>query len=138
MNVEYFVDSNVWLYAFMDETEPKHATANALIAQAGIVLSTQVVNEVCSNLIRKSGYNEQEIQQTIENLRTNHTILDVSLAIIQRASSLREAYRLSYWDSLIIATAQDASCSIVYSEDMQHGLKIGSLTILNPFKPINP
>lgn len=138
MSVEYFVDSNVWLYAFMDETEPKHAPANALITQTGIVLSTQVVNEVCSNLIRKSGYNEQEIQQTIHNLQANHPILDVSLAIIQQASLLREAYRLSYWDSLIIATAQDAGCSIVYSEDMQHGLKIGCLTILNPFKHLNP
>lgn len=134
MSVECFVDSNVWLYAFMDETEPKHQPANTLIKQAGVVLSTQVVNEVCSNLIRKSGYNEQEIQQTIQNLRANHTILEVSLAIIQQASLLREGYRLSYWDSLIIATAQDAACSIVYSEDMQHGLKIGCLTILNPFK----
>ncbi len=134
MSAEYFIDSNIWLYAFMDETEPRHAPANALITQSGVTLSTQVINEVCSNLIRKAGYDEQEIQQTLRNLETGYPVLDVSLTIIRQASHLRETFRLSYWDSLIIATADDAGCSIVYSEDMQHGLKIGGLSILNPFK----
>lgn len=134
MSGEFFIDSNIWLYAFMDETSPKHSSANALIEQDGVVLSTQVVNEVCNNLIRKAGYNEQEIQQTLRNLEMNLLIFEVTLPIIRQASTLRGRYRLSYWDSLIIATAQDASCSVVYSEDMQHGLKVGELIILNPFK----
>ena len=54
--------------------------------------------------------------------------------MIRQASVLRIAYRLSYWDSLILATAQDAGCSVVYSEDMQDGLRIGALTLCNPFK----
>lgn len=135
MSASYFVDSNIWLYAFMDATTPKHAMADALLTQSGIVLSTQVVNEVCSNLIRKAGYTETEIQQTLQNLQTNYPILDVSFASIQQASILRDKYRLSYWDSLILATAMAANCSVVYSEDMQHGLKIGNLSIINPFTP---
>jgi len=134
MSGKYFVDSNVWLYAFMDEESPKHAPANALIGQPDIVLSTQVVNEVCNNLIRKAGYNEAEIQQTLQNFENRYPILDINIPIIRQASILRTAYRLSYWDSIILATAQDAGCSIVYSEDMQDGLKIGLMTIRNPFK----
>ncbi len=134
MSGDFFIDSNIWLYAFMDESSPKHAAAMALIQQNRVVLSTQVVNEVCSNLIRKAGYTEPEIQQTIQNWVAIYPILDVTLPIIRQASVLRVAYRVSYWDSLILATAQDAGCSVVYSEDMQDGLRIGALTLLNPFK----
>lgn len=134
MSGDFLIDSNIWLYAFMDESSPKHARATALIQQDRVVLSTQVVNEVCNNLIRKAGYTEPEIQQTIQNLDAAYPILDVTLPIIQQASVLRVAYRFSYWDSLILATAQDAGCSIVYSEDMQDGLRIGALILCNPFK----
>ena len=134
MSGDFFIDSNVWLYAFMDESSPKHAPAKALIEQDRVVLSTQVVNEVCNNLIRKAGYTEPEIQQTIQNWAAVYQILDVTLPMIRQASVLRIAYRLSYWDSLILATAQDAGCSVVYSEDMQDGLRIGALTLRNPFK----
>ena len=134
MSGDSFIDSNIWLYAFMDESSPKHALAKTLIERNNVVLSTQVVNEVCNNLIRKAGYTESEIQQTIRNLAAVYPILDVTLPIIRQASVLRVAYRLSYWDSLILATAQDAGCSVVYSEDMQDGLRIGALTLRNPFK----
>ena len=134
MSGDFFIDSNVWLYAFMDDSSPKHAPAKALIEQNRVVLSTQVVNEVCNNLIRKAGYTEPEIQQTIQNWAAVYPILDVTLPMIRQASALRVAYRLSYWDSLILATAQDAGCSVVYSEDMQDGLRIGALTLRNPFK----
>lgn len=132
MSGEFFVDSNIWLYAFMDSTSPKHATALQLIDSEGIVLSTQVLNEVCSNLIRKARYTEAEIQQTIDNFQERYPILDVTSSAIRQASILRESYRFSYWDSLIIATALEAGCSTVYSEDMQDGLRVGGLVIKNP------
>ena len=134
MSGDFFIDSNIWLYAFMDESSPKQAIATALIQQDRVVLSTQVVNEVCNNLIRKADYTEPEIQQTIQNWVVAYPILEVTIPIIRQASVLRVAYRLSYWDSLILATAQDAGCSVVYSEDMQDGLRIGALTLCNPFK----
>ena len=79
-------------------------------------------------------YTEHEIQQTIQNWVAVYPILDVTLPMIRQASVLRIGYRLSYWDSLILATAQDAGCSVVYSENMQDGLRIGALTLHNPFK----
>ena len=138
MSGEFFIDSNIWLYAFMDESSSKHLPANALIEREGVVLSTQVVNEVCNNLIRKAGYNEQEIQQTLQNLEANYPIFEVTLPIIQQASLLREKYRLSYWDSLIIATAQDAGCSAVYliarkTSPFRAGMdSAGGVAALNP------
>ena len=62
MSDKYFVDSNIWLYAFMDSSSVKRNQAIQIIDAAGIMLSTQVVNEVCSNLLRKASYTEPEIQ----------------------------------------------------------------------------
>lgn len=92
MSGEFFVDSNIWLYAFMDDTSPKHTRALQIIDGTGIVLSTQVLNEVCSNLIRKAHYTEAEIQQTIDNFRERYPILNVTPTVIRQASVLRESY----------------------------------------------
>ena len=132
MSDRFFVDSNIWLYAFMDDRSGKGVAALELIDGPGMFLSTQVLNEVCNNLIRKAGYTELEIQQTIANFRTRYPIIDVTPEIILQASLLRDSYRFSYWDSVVIATAIDARCTIVYSEDMQDGQRIGNLTIRNP------
>ncbi|MBS4050390.1 PIN domain-containing protein [Methylomonas rivi] len=133
MSVNCFVDSNVWLYAFMDESSPKHQQALTVIAQPGVMLSTQVVNEVCNNLLRKAGYTEQEIRQTVENFRQRYPIHTVTVDEVCQASALRESFSLSYWDSLVVASAIMADCRIIYSEDMHNGLAISGLQIINPF-----
>lgn len=117
----------------MDKTSAKHNQALQLIGGTGIILSTQVLNEVCSNLLRKAKYTEIEIQKTIDNFQVRYSIVNVTSNIIRQSSTLRISYRLSYWDSIIIATAIDANCDVVYSEDMQNGQHIGGLVIQNPF-----
>lgn len=133
MSVNCFVDSNVWLYAFMDERSPKRQQALTVIAQPGVTLGTQVVNEVCNNLLRKAGYTEQEIRQTVENFRQRYPIHTVTVDEVCRASALRESSSLSYWDSLMVASAKAADCRIIYSEDMHNGLNINGLRLINPF-----
>ncbi len=130
----FFVDSNLWLYTFMRDDEEKKTVAAELIGDPATVLSTQVVNEICVNLIRKADYSEAEVQQTIENLYANYEIVRVDKQDIVKASQLRAQARLSYWDSLVVATAMNADCTLVYSEDMQHNQVIGKTRIVNPFK----
>lgn len=130
----FFVDSNLWLYTFMRDDEEKEAVAVELIGDPTTVLSTQVVNEICVNLIRKADYSEAEIQQTVENLYANYEIVRVDKQDIVKASQLRAQARLSYWDSLVVATAINAGCTLVYSEDMQHNQVIEKTRIVNPFK----
>ena len=64
------------------------------------------------------------------------TIQDFSKDIIMSASSLREKYSLSFWDSIIVASAIISNCNILASEDMQTGLKINNTTIKNIFKKV--
>lgn len=67
-NRRCLVDSNVWLYAFMQSESSKTIQAVEIISNPKVVLSTQVVNEICVNLIKKAHYSELEIQQTVKRI----------------------------------------------------------------------
>jgi len=61
-------------------------------------------------------------------------VVDIDRNIITIASDLRMSYSLSFWDSLIVASALAGGADILYSEDMQDGLRVsGQLNIVNPF-----
>lgn len=63
-----FVDSNVWLYAFIiGEDQTKSALAKAIIQRRGITLSSQVINEVCVNLVKKAHFDEAAVQSLIRS-----------------------------------------------------------------------
>lgn len=135
----YFVDSNIWLYRFiLNSSDPsaiqKQQIATNVTSQENLLVSTQVINEVCANLIRKAGFDNSQIQNLIEDFSEGCEILPVSLEMLQYAVKLRCSYLLSYWDSLIVASAVLGQASILYSEDMQDGLIIeNALQIVNPF-----
>ncbi len=130
-----FVDSNLWLYAVIEsgEAATKSATARMLVIERRIV-STQVINEVCVNLLRRAQRTEEEIRRVVQAFHAQHRVVPIIESTMLAASELREAYSLSYWDSLIVATALEAGATILYSEDMQHDLWIHTrLRIVNPF-----
>lgn len=57
-----FIDSNVWLYAFVQaQALDKTAKARALIQSRNVVINSQVINEVCLNLIKKAHFDEVTI-----------------------------------------------------------------------------
>lgn len=135
-----FIDSNIWLYRFIINPRDTDAISKQQIATTitnyqNILISTQVVNEVCANLIRKAGFNNAQIQILLEELEQGCEILPVSLETLQFALKLRAQYLLSFWDSLIVASAVLGNASILYSEDMQDGLILeNTLQIVNPFR----
>jgi predicted nucleic acid-binding protein len=134
-----FVDSNIWLYRFiLNPSDPsaiqKQQIATSITSQENILVSTQVINEVCANLIRKASFDNSQIQNLIEEFAEGCEILPVSIETLQYAAKLRDRYLLSFWDSLIVASAVLGEASILYSEDMQSGLIIdNTLQIVNPF-----
>jgi predicted nucleic acid-binding protein len=138
-----FIDSNIWLYRFIinprdADAIPKQEIATAITNYQNNLISTQVVNEVCSNLIRKAGFNNAQIQILLEELAQGCEILPVSLETLQSAVKLRDRYSLSFWDSLIVASAVLGDAKILYSEDMQDGLIVeNTLRIVNPFRDLN-
>jgi predicted nucleic acid-binding protein len=133
---ECFVDTNVWLYAFIVGSQPdKHILAESLIRrEQRIVLSVQVINEVSVNLLKKAAFSETNIRLLIDSFYQRYRIVSLDQSILNRASSLRERYQFSFWDGLIVSCALTTDATTLYSEDMHNGLVIeGRLRIVNPF-----
>lgn len=136
MTDKAFVDSNLWLYAFAlrPGEEVRHERAKVLIeAPVRYTISEQVIAEVSNNLLKKVQMQEDRLLSIIESFYVRCQVVAPDITTHRTAGRLRQAYRFSYWDSLIVAAALEADCSILYSEDMQHSLEIDSrLKILNP------
>lgn len=136
MTGKVFIDSNIWLYALIQSKgeQKKSLKAKACIDTAdSIVISTQVVNEVCVNLMRKGNKEAVFINQFIHDFVSSYPVINQTKDDLLSAASIRQDYHFSYWDSLIIASALRSKCEIIYSEDMQHGLNIyNQLSICNP------
>ncbi len=132
-----FVDTNIWLYAFIEsEDSHKQVRAKTIVQDNEVILSTQVINEVCVNLLKKTPLAEPDIQALIVSFYSHYTVVEFDQDTLTKASILREQYPFSYWDSLIVASALAARCSLLYTEDMQHGLQVENKLILqNPFHP---
>jgi predicted nucleic acid-binding protein len=132
-----FLDSNIWIYAFSSNfDERKHGVANGLIQKSKIRISTQIVGEVCNAVLRKAHASEAKVKELIDSFFDRFDPIEIrGRDQLLRASSLRERYKFSYWDSFIVLAALESKCSILYSEDKHDGLVVeGTLTIRNPFK----
>jgi predicted nucleic acid-binding protein len=129
------------LYAFVEgDDRRKLARAKVLLeASRAVIVSPQVINEVCVNLIKKAQLSEPRVRQLIESFYARYVVVEVSKALLLAASALREQYAFSFWDSTIVASALQAGTSVLYSEDMQAGLVVENrLRIINPFDNLEP
>ena len=131
-----FLDTNIWLYAFIQAQDPnKTRVASSLIRKCTGFISTQIINELSVNLIRKAHLAEDEIADLIVSLYERFTVLQFSKEILLVGSDLRKTYSISFWDSLVAASAIFADVDYLITEDMQDGLRIAKgPTIVNPFK----
>jgi predicted nucleic acid-binding protein len=137
-----FIDSNIWLYALLQHQETQKADIARLTIQDSqkIIVSTQVINEVCVNLIKKISLPETQVQKLITAFYEKcFDVVELNQKTLQKSSQLREKYNLSFWDSLIVASALQGHAMRLYSEDMQNGLVVeNQLTIINPFASLVP
>jgi len=136
MTDKAFIDSNVWVYLFSNDKNPKAKVVEKFIDDNAFtsvfVTSCQVVNEVC-NVLKRHGLAEDKIRAVIENITNICLMQDISKEVCLLASTLREKYSLSFWDSVIVATAKTAGCGFLISEDMHDGLAVDKLRIKNIF-----
>ena len=96
-----FVDTNIWLYAFIEgQDRQKTARAKGLLeASHTIIVSAQVINEVCVNLLKKAQFAEQQVQQLIESFYVKYMVIELSKTLLLKALALRVQYTFSFWDS---------------------------------------
>jgi len=139
MSDKFFLDTNILVYTFGDEDLEKRDRARTLVAEAlsgshGII-SYQVVQEFLNAALRKfakpltAADAERYLKVVLEPLCS----VFASIELYHQAIDIAERWKYSFYDSLIIASALQSGCTVLYSEDLQHGQKIGGLRILNPF-----
>ena len=139
MNDRCFLDTNIFIYS-IDRRDPvKEQKAAKLIRDSlgslkGVV-SFQVVQEFV-NVATKGLVAPMSIESSqhyLEKVFLPLLRVHSSAALYGEALALQSRYRLSWYDSLIVCAAMQAECGILYSEDMQHGQRFGTLQIQNPF-----
>jgi len=134
MKDSIFLDSNIFLYAFSNKDVEKQKIASLLVIKPAII-STQVINEVSNNLLKKLGFSNVNIGNFAKDCYQQYMVVDFTKNIFIEASELREKYNFSYYDSMIVSSALLSHATILYSEDMHHSQIIEEqLTIINPFK----
>ena len=139
MNDRFFLDTNIFVYSLAANLSGKKDRAAELIHHAigsgKGVISYQVVQEFFSVAFRRFtpkmtfAEAEQYLATTFHPLLVVHS----SYSLYIEALILSQRYSLSWYDCLIVASANESQCRILYSEDLRDGQSFGSLKVQNPF-----
>ena len=134
MHVEFFLDTNILLYAASSAKSEQHKRIKAreLLALEGGGLSVQVLAEFYVNATSKFKLPHDRVVGTLDSLDA-YPVLAVTEAVFWAALQIKVRYKLSYWDSAIIAAAVELGCDTVYSEDLNHGQSYAGVCVINPF-----
>ena len=133
-----FVDTNVFVYRhdLSDPVKQKLAEqwVELLASTRAGRLSYQVLQELFATLTRARGpsFAHSEARQIVEKLAVWKPI-QADLPLLQRAWAIQERYRLSWWDSLIVAAAGASACQILLTEDLQDGQLVDGVRVVDPF-----
>ena len=126
-----FFDTNILIYAATSD-EKKQRAADCL-GRSGCA-SVQVLNEFVHVARRKLRHDWPQIELALGLLRASlDEVVPITLNTHTGAVAVAREHGLSFYDALIVASAIEAGCDTLYSEDMQHGRSIGGLKIVNPF-----
>ena len=141
INDKVFIDTNILIYAYSLDEKEKRDVVRAIIenSQTNVVISTQVVNEFINVMRKKMAVSLMDLQIAVDELSQLGFVSLIDMGTISQALSISKLFKYAYFDSLIIASALENSCKILYSEDMQHGQVLEKkLTILNPYLSCDP
>ena len=136
MRNECFLDTNILIYAAAgSEDEPeKQRIAQEIVRTANFCLSGQVLAEFYVNLLRRPlrPPEPSEIDQWITHLQA-FPVAPIDGDLVRAGIVLSRRFHIGYWDAAIIAAAQFLDAEVLYTEDLNHGQRYGSVRVVNPF-----
>lgn len=136
MSAEYFLDTNLVVYAFDRKAEEKRKRALGLMApERPWIISWQIVQEFCSVALHRFSIPLDHVFlcDYLEMILLPHCKIMPSASLYREAVQIHRDTQFRYYDSLVIAAALASGASVLYTEDLQHDRKIGNLRIVNPF-----
>jgi predicted nucleic acid-binding protein len=131
----HFVDTNILIYAHDKAAGDKHVRSLNLISRltdegmGGI--SIQVLTEFYA-VSRRLGMPDDKAEQVIYNLQA-WAIHRPDVSDLLRAARLQRRYQINWWDALILNSATELGCEVLWTEDLAHGQEYGPVTVRNPF-----
>jgi predicted nucleic acid-binding protein len=135
MPAEVFLDTNILVYSFDADSPAKQRKAKELLAGSGWFVSWQVIQEFSSVALHRF-----KVPLVPEDLSDYFTLklwprcrILPSEVILTKALAIHSRYGFLYYDSLVVASAVAGGAKTLFSEDLQHGQSIDSLSIQNPF-----
>lgn len=133
-----FVDTNVLLYAYDQGGDHRHDRALTLVTELGRsrtgVLSVQVLQEYYVNVTRKIKVRltVPEAQQSLRTL-SRWSVHSPLAHDVVAATEIADSARISFWDAMVIRSASQMGCRVLWSEDLNSGQTVAGVEIHNPF-----
>ena len=132
-----FIDTNILVYADSPDALTRQSQALKLLRQLGEtrsgVISTQVLNEYCNVSLNKLKLPHNTLRVRLAFWEKQFEVCLVTPEIVAQAVDLHQLRSISYYDALIVASAQVANCTVLYSEDMNAGEMVGGVRVATPF-----
>ena len=135
MNDKVFHDTNILVYLYSVDDDEKRRVALSILDKHICFTSIQVLNEASNVWFKRLGWTGEQIYPYLDNIEhVCDAIVNVNRDTINLALILKDRYRYSYFDCLVLASALESECSIIYTEDLSNGQVINDrLVIVNPF-----
>ena len=135
MSDQIFFDTNIIVYLYSDDQVGKRTTIEQLLEKkTHVTISTQVINEFAYVMIRKRKLAYSIIMKAIDELEAVFNVTHIDFQTIRYALKIADKHQYSYFDSLMIASAIESGCNIMYTEDLHDSHVIDrKLKIVNPF-----
>ena len=132
-----FLDTNILIYTIDKKDQDKQDQARKLVKRISsdhiAVISTQVLQEFYNAVTTKLKIDKLVTKNILHSYR-NMEIVAADLVLIEQAVDISLLFQLSFWDSLIVAAAEQANCSFLVTEDLNDGQKIRGINVVNPFQ----
>ena len=136
MSAKVFLDTNILVYAFDPKAPEKQARARALLATNDWVISWQVIQEFSNVALHRFAVPMAtvDLQDFLKVVLWPHCEAWPSPELFEAALATQKQTQYRFYDSLIVAGAMACGASVLLSEDLQAGRKIGGVTVRNPFE----
>jgi predicted nucleic acid-binding protein len=140
MNEIAFFDTNILLYLFDLREVLKREIARKIFStyleSKALRISTQVVQEFYSAATKRLRIPAFQAADEVQAL-CDLEMVTVTRVEILRALDIGQRIQISFWDALIVAAAETAGATILFTEDLTHGQRFGPIQIVNPFQTLS-
>lgn len=131
------LDTNILAYAEGIGDAPRCKLARSLVERLPgqlVVLPAQTLGELHRVLVGKAGRAAADARAAILSWADAFQVADSTFEAMRGALDLAADHQMPIWDALILSVAAGQKCRLLLSEDFQHGVTWGGVTIVNPFK----